>query len=265
MRQKSLIATAAVALLAGTVFAAAQGMQGQSQGGGAAPSGGAMDRGGGMERGGGAQQGSERSPGAAPTQGEERKGQSPRNRAQGQQKENRGTVGQGKGEQAEPKGRQGRESEPKAQRSQEQGKEPRTRGQGREQGQQSSPKAGRDQERGTTNGREERQPGAREGQRKGEPRTQGQRQGAGGAVNLTAEQRTHIRETVIRGGNAPRVNKVNFSISVGTVVPRSVRVVTVPSVIVDVHPQWRGYFYFVYQDEIIIVDKNHHIVAILEV
>jgi hypothetical protein len=256
MRRKSLVATAAVALLAGTVFASAQGMQRQAPGGAMERGGGAMDR--------GAQQGSDHSPGAAQTQGEERKGQSPRNRAQGHQKENRGTVGQGKGEQAEPKARQDRESEPKAQRSQQQGKEPKepkTRGQG----QQSSPKAGREQERGTTNGREGQQPGAREGQRKGEPRTQGQRQGAGAAVNLTTEQRTRIRETVIRGSNAPRVNNVNFSISVGTVIPSSVRVVTVPSVIVDVHPEWRGYFYFVYEDEVIIVDKNHHIVAILAV
>jgi hypothetical protein len=41
--------------------------------------------------------------------------------------------------------------------------------------------------------------------------------------------------------------------------------VTVPDVIVEVHPEWRGFMYFVYNDEIIIVDRNHHIVAILEV
>ena len=61
------------------------------------------------------------------------------------------------------------------------------------------------------------------------------------------------------------MSKVNFSISVGTVVPRSVKVVTVPTVIVDIHPEWRGFLYFVYEDEIIIVDRNHHIVAVLEV
>jgi hypothetical protein len=51
------------------------------------------------------------------------------------------------------------------------------------------------------------------------------------------EQRTRIRETVLRGGNAPRVTNINFSINVGTVVPRTIRVVTVPDVIVEVRPE----------------------------
>ena len=60
------------------------------------------------------------------------------------------------------------------------------------------------------------------------------------------------------------MTNVNFSIKVGTAVP-SRHVVTVPDVIVEVHPEWRGFLYFVYNDEIIIVDKNHHIVAVIEV
>ena len=39
-----------------------------------------------------------------------------------------------------------------------------------------------------------------------------------------------------------------------------------PRVIVDIHPEWRGFLYFVYEDEIVIVDaRSHKIVAILEV
>jgi hypothetical protein len=34
---------------------------------------------------------------------------------------------------------------------------------------------------------------------------------------------------------------------------------------VEIHPEWRGFMYFVVGDEIIIVDRNHHIVAILAV
>jgi hypothetical protein len=48
-------------------------------------------------------------------------------------------------------------------------------------------------------------------------------------------------------------------------VPTSVRVVEVAPVLIEVHPEWRGYFYFIVNDEIIIVDRNHHIVAILPV
>ena len=84
-------------------------------------------------------------------------------------------------------------------------------------------------------------------------------------MNLTTEQRTKIRQTVLAGGNVPRANNVNFSVSVGTVVPTRIHVVEVPSVIVDIHPQWRGFWYFVVGDEIIIVDRNHKIVAILAV
>jgi len=71
---------------------------------------------------------------------------------------------------------------------------------------------------------------------------------------------------VLVGRNAPRVNKVNFAIRVGTAVPRSVHLVTVPSEIVEIHPDWRGFLYFVYEDEIIIVDqRSHKIVAVLDV
>jgi hypothetical protein len=61
------------------------------------------------------------------------------------------------------------------------------------------------------------------------------------------------------------VSNVNFSVRVGTAVPTSVRVVEVPDVIVEVHPEWRGFMYFVYNDEIIIVDRGHKIVAVIEV
>jgi hypothetical protein len=80
---------------------------------------------------------------------------------------------------------------------------------------------------------------------------------------MTSEQRTKIRETVVSKG--PRVSNVNFSISVGTVVPSSVRVVAVPAVLIDIHPEWRGFMYFIVGDQIIIVDRSHRIVAVLEV
>ena len=85
-----------------------------------------------------------------------------------------------------------------------------------------------------------------------------------GNVTLTTEQRTKIRQTVLTG-NAPRATNVNFSVSVGTAVPTSVRVVAVPSVLVEIHPEWRGYMYFVVGDQIIIVDRRHRIVAVLDV
>jgi hypothetical protein len=232
MRKSSLIAATTAALLAGTMLAAAQGMQNQSPGT--------------MER--GMQSGQERSPGAMQKRGEEQKG--PRNRAQGQQKE-RGTVGQSQ-QQSEPKARGKSRSEER------EGRQPSTRGQNQRE----------ERKSGATQERERSTPKARQGQREGGKngeRTQGQATRPGANVNLTSEQRTKVRTTIIEGGRAPRVDHVNFSLRVGTVVPRSVRIVSVPSVLVDIHPAWRGYYYFVVGDQIIIVNRNHHIVAILDV
>jgi hypothetical protein len=89
--------------------------------------------------------------------------------------------------------------------------------------------------------------------------------GESGKAAMSTEQRTKIRETVLRGGNAPRASNVNFAISVGTTVPTTVRVVEVPAVIIEVHPEYRGHMYFVVDDEIIIVDRNHRIIAVLTV
>jgi hypothetical protein len=87
----------------------------------------------------------------------------------------------------------------------------------------------------------------------------------GGAVNLTTEQRTTIRKEVLTS-SAPRATNINFTVNVGTVVPSSVRVVEVPATIVRIHPQWKGYRYFVYNDEIIIVEpRTLKIVAVLDV
>jgi hypothetical protein len=110
----------------------------------------------------------------------------------------------------------------------------------------------------------QRQPG------QAQPGGQAQQQGGAGAqgggnVTLTTEQRTRIRQTVLVGGNVPRASNVNFALSVGTAVPTSVHVVEVSPVLVEIHPEWRGHMYFVVGDEIIIVDRNHHIVAVIAV
>jgi hypothetical protein len=83
-------------------------------------------------------------------------------------------------------------------------------------------------------------------------------------VNLTTEQRTKIRETVLTGSNAPRVSNVTFAVNVGTVVPRTVKVVEVPEPLIEIHPEWRGFRYFVYNDEIIVVEPDSfRIVAVV--
>jgi hypothetical protein len=101
----------------------------------------------------------------------------------------------------------------------------------------------------------------------GQTTQQGQAQQgqAGSSVNLTSEQRTRVRQRVLTGGNVPRVNNVNFALSVGTTVPTSVRVVAVPPPLIEIYPEWRGHMYFVVGDQIIIVDRNHRIIAVISV
>jgi hypothetical protein len=87
---------------------------------------------------------------------------------------------------------------------------------------------------------------------------------AGDRVNLSSEQKTQIRSKVIEHGNAPRVSHVNFNISVGVAVPTTVRLARVPQVLLEMHPGWKSYEYFVYEEEVIIVNpRNRHIVEII--
>jgi len=84
-------------------------------------------------------------------------------------------------------------------------------------------------------------------------------------VQLSSDQRTKIRETVIKQSNAPRIsrNEVNFSLNVGTVIPRSVHVAVLPETVIEIHPQWRGFQYVLVGDEIVILDPSLRIVAII--
>jgi uncharacterized protein DUF1236 len=96
---------------------------------------------------------------------------------------------------------------------------------------------------------------------------QGERSGTSTSATLTTEQRTKIRETVLKSSSATRVSRsdIKFNVRVGTVVPRTVRLVVVPTEVVEIYPSWRGYLYFLVGDEIIVVEpRTLRIVAILE-
>src|SRR3984885_3235933 len=86
--------------------------------------------------------------------------------------------------------------------------------------------------------------------------------GAGG--KLSSEQRTKIT-TVIRDQHIAPVTNVNFSISVGTRVPRDVTFHPLPAEIVTIYPDWRGYQFILVRDQIVVVDpQTFEIVAVLE-
>ncbi len=236
MRIKLLISTAA--LLASIAVASAQNTPGGGQSGGAA-----------QDKPGQAQPGSQPS-----TQGQ-----------RGQRGRMDQTTGQASREQND--NAQGKDSpKDKAQPQRTQRDRNQTTGQGqRDQGQ--SPSQTQRDPSPTQQGQSPQRQQGQQGQAPQGQAQQGQAQQgqSGGKAALTTEQRTKIRETVLVGGNAPRATNVNFSVTVGTTVPTSVRVVAVPQVLVEIYPEYRGHMYFVVGDEIIIVDRNHRIIAVIAV
>ena len=86
---------------------------------------------------------------------------------------------------------------------------------------------------------------------------------AAGSANLSTEQRTKIT-SIIRSQKVERAN-LNVSVSVGTRIPTSVHVHSLPQEVIVVYPEWRGYDYILVGDQIVIISpRTHEIVAILE-
>jgi hypothetical protein len=87
---------------------------------------------------------------------------------------------------------------------------------------------------------------------------------AGASAKLSTEQRTRIT-TVIRDQHLAPASNVNFSISIGTRVPREVGFHPLPTEIVTIYPEWRGYEFFLVRDQIVVVDpRTLEIVAVLD-
>jgi len=83
------------------------------------------------------------------------------------------------------------------------------------------------------------------------------------SANLDDRQRTRVTESITKLNARPMEN-VDFSLSVGTVVPRDVRFQPLPADVVEVVPQYRGYNFFVVRDDIVIVDpSSYQIVDVL--
>jgi hypothetical protein len=79
-----------------------------------------------------------------------------------------------------------------------------------------------------------------------------------------AEKQTQIA-SAIRSEKIQETTNVNFNIAVGTVVPGNVRFHPLPSRIVEIYPEWRGYEVILVHGRYIIVrPQTHEIVYIIE-
>ena len=261
MSNRFLISVAAAALIAGTGFANAQGTgMGRDAGsaGSAAQQGAPSDRGGASSERGGAGTMQQREPG--------------------------GTTGQGQSEQKSMGGEKAQRSEDRkgSKDMKAEGKEDRGSMKGdKDRGQTTGQGMQRDQgttqrEQGTTQrDRDQMQRDQKAQGQQDRDRTQTQTQGgaagqttttgqAGAGAKLSTEQRTQIT-SVIKETRVQPVTNVNFSVSVGTRIPRDVTFHTLPERVVTIYPEWRRYKYILVKEQIVIVDPNsYEIVAILE-
>lgn len=73
-------------------------------------------------------------------------------------------------------------------------------------------------------------------------------------VNISVEQKTEIRE-VVKEVRVEPVREVDFTVSVGTSIPRKFTLEPLPQRIVEIVPQYAGYRFFILADgRIVIVD-----------
>ena len=78
------------------------------------------------------------------------------------------------------------------------------------------------------------------------------------------EKRSQI-STTIKQQKVQEVTNVNFNISIGTRVPSSVRYNPLPSSIVAIYPEWRGYYFILVKGRYLILrPQTYEIVYIIE-
>src|SRR6266567_317458 len=90
--------------------------------------------------------------------------------------------------------------------------------------------------------------------------------GAQGRVSINEQQRTRIHDVVVNKNFTSRfrASNVNFDVRVGTRIPRSFHLFAVPEDIVVIAPRFRGFRFFIVEDEIVFVDPvTFEIVAVM--
>lgn len=244
MNNRFMISVAALALIAGTGLANAQGTGGREQGGAA------MQHNAPTSQGGGATENRE-SPSSGMKSGQSQSGQSYGTKGQraeenapGQKSKGMSSENETKGMKTQGEGRGDRETNRNAQSRE-----------GRENNQNMKAE-GREDRGGNMNA--ETKPGTRS------QTTTGQA-GAGAGAKLSSDQRTRIT-SVLRNERVAPADHVSFSVAVGSRVPREgITLHPLPAEVATIYPEWRGYEFIRIRDQIVVIDPaTDEIVAILE-
>jgi hypothetical protein len=232
MMNRLMITAATAALIAGAGLANAQGNMGRE---------------GGAAGGAGMQQGAPSSPGATNREG-----------AEGKSEEKGGVKNQRAQQDTKPGAAMGQKpaGEKSAQESPKENSRENPKGE-------NSKSMNSQNEKGTPAKDMKAEDQERNGSMKAEGRSQTTGQ-AGAGAKLSTEQRTRVT-TVIRDQHVAPVTNVNFEISIGTRVPREIGFHPLPTEIVTIYPDWRGYEFFLVRDQIVVVDpRTFEIVAVLD-
>ena len=75
-------------------------------------------------------------------------------------------------------------------------------------------------------------------------------------INVTTEQKTRVRSVFSTRRSQAVVANINITPRVGVVVPRTVTLVAIPEDVVVIVPDYRRYRYFIYNDQVVIVDPD---------
>lgn len=86
-----------------------------------------------------------------------------------------------------------------------------------------------------------------------------------GSINISAEQKTVIKNTIVESNVKPV--DIDVKVSVGVTVPKTIEVHPLPPKVVEILPAYRGYVYFVLADgRIVIVEPDtYEVVYVLVV
>ena len=139
----------------------------------------------------------------------------------------------------------------------------------RDQAQDRDTKRDREQARERDTKRDRDQAGERDTKRDRDQARDGDRRqdrdaGRASERQVTEQQRTRI-STSIRQANVQPLRNVNFSVSVGALVPASVRFYPVTPAIVEIYPEYRGYQFVVVEEEIVIIEpRTRKIVTVID-
>lgn len=85
------------------------------------------------------------------------------------------------------------------------------------------------------------------------------------ATNAPPPEKRNEISSAIKQTNVPEVTNVNFNISIGARVPSSVTYTALPPRIVEIYPEWRGYYFIRVKGRYLILrPQTYEIVYIIE-